>query len=74
MLTLFSLFVRWLDYVGWFRGCLFCVLVLGFGLIGGVGVCWLVCDFVVLPLTAFVTVVDFAVGWFLLGWCYSGFF
>lgn len=41
MLTLFSLFVRWLDYVGWFRGCLFCVLVLGFGLIGGVSVC---CD------------------------------
>lgn len=27
----------------------------------------LVYDFVVLPLTAFVTVVDFAVDWFLLG-------
>lgn len=63
MLTLFSLFVRWLDYVGWFRDCLFCVLVLGFGLIGGwVFVVTLVCDFVVLPLTAFVTVVDFAAG------------
>lgn len=67
MFVLFRLFVGWLEYGGWFRVCLFCVLILGFALVVGyVFAVALVCGFVVLPLTAFATVVAFAVAWFLL--------